>query len=601
MPRFYFIWSHVIPVALCLAACAAHLRHNRQKAISYAKWGLGAWLFLLSTPLVAHSFSYFSYADATSRVLELWTNTALWLITFCSVWHLLSRFWCTHYIIRCIAVFLKMLHRISYKKWCIAGALFVMLVAIALSYWWFSFTPFANDSIVQYVHAKILAFGHLKWKVPQIYEPIGWSLYKDGYWFSQFLPGHIALQSLGHVMHMPWLINPLLSALSVGLYTYIAQIMYTKNIARLVPVLYLASLYMMVVAASFMNHPTGLLGTGLCILGTYNAVQKNQWRWVVCAVFGMFMVATSRTANTFGLAAAIALWAGYYVIPNMRRYTKVILTACITLCISAAVILWYNDATMGHPFDFAYLHQQSAYIGRMSENVSHHPMGSIARVLSRYQDANIRLFEWPIPSFIFAAIYLLTTPLRKETVLLLLVFICSPIGYLTANDRLFMPRYSYEGTAGILILTAAGMLALIDFMKRYKAYRQVPTARLAAYITLMIVALFAASWQRHYNLRMQKYAFYYWEGYPAAVTLLDETVKKPAVIFVENDYRFLWAMPSYPPKKTDDIIFARWQQGSTLEKHYLELYPKRHIYFTNFMYTNKMRDPLNPDTNNKQQ
>jgi hypothetical protein len=595
LPVPFFTLASLLPLLSLIVLFLLKHRLVESAQTRYFRITWLVWFIFLFLPYLSESRSSFDYQDRSSRVLQYVTHMLLWSA---AVYYLLPRIYHyrhTRFLFVAASIILQAFNRLSLRRCVVLACVMAFTILIWISHSWFGFTPFANDSVVQYVHARLMAAGHISWEVEPFFKPIGWGIYQDGKWYSQFMPVHMALQAIGHLVGTPWLINPVLSIISLCLLSYLTKLMYGASAARLAPFLYFGSLYMLVISASMMNHPTGLLGTLLCILGVYQTVQHNKARWAAIAVLGMWMLAGSRAVNAPGLLAAMILWGGYYMLPQWRYYQRTITIGLILGVIALLSMLGYNEITTGHIFKTPYLMVQQDFFGRMLQISTIRPFGPPIHYMSRLQDISIRLFDWPIPSLIFMAWLCIRYPKSKENNLLLLALLLPPISYISAYDRLFLPRYLFEGAgSSLLILSAAGMVDFARWLKTRPQLRSVPVMHVSAGIFLIIISLYAASWQRSYNLRMQKYANYYWEGYPAAISTLEATIKKPALIYVTNDYRFLWAMPSYPPKPEDDIIYARWQKGSKDEADYLARYPERHIYYTNFLYTSLLRKPVAP-------
>ena len=110
----------------------------------------------------------------------------------------------------------------------------VVLICSCISWLLFDAVPGSYDSCMYMFQARLFSHGMLFEHIPP--EPQffanGLAILSDK-WYTQFPPGYPAILAVGVLLRIPWLVNPILGALTiVGIYL-IAKTLYDENIAKL--------------------------------------------------------------------------------------------------------------------------------------------------------------------------------------------------------------------------------------------------------------------------------------------------------------------------------------------------------------------------------
>ena len=97
---------------------------------------------------------------------------------------------------------------------------------------WFGYEglPRVDDGVANLYQARIFASGHLSLPPPP--HPSGFSQFgviQDPRSCSMFPPAYPLLLALGVLIGLPWLVNPILSGMTVPLVAYIAFVVFGKN------------------------------------------------------------------------------------------------------------------------------------------------------------------------------------------------------------------------------------------------------------------------------------------------------------------------------------------------------------------------------------
>lgn len=77
-------------------------------------------------------------------------------------------------------------------------------------------------------------------------------------WYTQYPPGYPVLLALGVLMGVPWLVNPILAALTIAGIYLIANELYGRNIAKLSALLACTSSFFLFMSSEFLSHSSTL-------------------------------------------------------------------------------------------------------------------------------------------------------------------------------------------------------------------------------------------------------------------------------------------------------------------------------------------------------
>jgi hypothetical protein len=148
-----------------------------------------------------------------------------------------------------------------------------------------------------YLHtARTFAQGHLTAPSPpaQEFYYVSWGLHDHDRWYAVFPPGYGATLAIGVAVGAPGWINPLLGAALVLVLFLLAEDLLGRDHlgARIAIVLYLASWFRLMNAASFMAHPLAALAGALAVLGLLRGVvwpgeHRARWAGVGGAALGV--------------------------------------------------------------------------------------------------------------------------------------------------------------------------------------------------------------------------------------------------------------------------------------------------------------------------
>lgn len=343
----------------------------------------------------------------------------------------------------------------------------------------FAHNPHLVDTIAQLFQARIFAAGELTAPAPTELEFFGAShlVQHEGRWFSQYPPGHPGLLTLGLLLGVPWLVNPLLAAATLALVYAIGRRLLGEGSGRLAALLFLLSPFVLLMSSSYMNHVSTVFFLAAAL---YTALRAQGGEggaiWPLLTGVALALAATVRPLEAAAWAVALGLW--MWARLGWRRA----LLAGGACLISLLPLLAYNAHTTGHPLRFGYTllwgpgHGLGFHTDPWGEPFT--PIVSFANTALDFARLNVALFEWPYPSLAFVLIALALIGFdgrsRQNLVLLAGLLLAAPAAYFFYwhRDNYLGPRFLYASLVPLILLTVAGIGELDRRLGRWRpAYR----------------------------------------------------------------------------------------------------------------------------------
>lgn len=469
-------------------------------------------------------------------------------------------------------------------------------MAVWLSWTCFGFLPAVMDSTAQYVHGKIMAAGQLYGPEHPLRQffPL-WMVVPVPKFYAQYQPLHIMLLGLGHLAHAPFLVNPL-SACITSLATYaLARRIFGTPTARIAALFMLGSQFILFMSAEYMNHATALCACSLFMLAytrTLDAARPRATWYGLATGLALGAIFLIRPFTAIGIGLPFVVHGLYRLRCAPRRYGPAFACASLAVLATIAFQLWYNHETS----DDMWMFPSAAYHYRKLSSAMGFGAGtpfSVEFVVKKAQNEwwllNRALFEWPVPSLLLFALYILR-PARNPYARLLLASVFTHTLLNTANQfysGIFGPRYMYETSEALIILSAAGLMRLPILLSALK--RSYPRKQLRALCQSLCLLLFAIAFAERFPTNQQAYSRHYIDNNPALYRAMLAQSEKPALIFMgraqsaQHTNRLIWQQAyrsvsfTYPPSPEDAVIFAQ-DKGDEENKKLIAYYPGRHNY-----------------------
>jgi hypothetical protein len=381
----------------------------------------------------------------------------------------------------------------------VAVPLLVLVVSCLISWLVYGHVPRIHDNVAQVFQARLFSQGKLFAASPQLPQFFDLMLtVNDGRWYSQYPPGHPLLLTLGVLVGLPWLVNPLLGALTVLVIYYLGRELYDERTARLGTLLAALSPFLMLMSSQFMNHASSLFFTCLFMLGYARAVKPNgRLRHALLAGLALGMVLLVRPYTALLVAVPFALDAVIRVFRS-RHLGRFVLIA-LGVGFMAGVLMLYNKLTGGNPFELGYVTRygpgHGLGFGRSGWGQQTYALAkAFAATALDLNAVNRYLFEFPIPGLLFIALLFAARQARRNDYLLLGVFASLVVGHFFYwwHDLLFGPRWEYEAIPALVLLSARGLRAIPDFRRDGLHLDPQPSRnRLARLLVLCCLSLLA--------------------------------------------------------------------------------------------------------------
>lgn len=197
------------------------------------------------------------------------------------------------------------------------------------------------------MHARYFAAGLLDLPIPPVPDAFNLDLmtYEASRWFSPVPPGWPLILAAGVRLGVPWIVNPVLSGISVVLLYVFLRECYSRRTARLAVLLYSVSPWQLFLAMSFMTH-TAALAAALAAAVCVGRLRRDPGvRWALAGGAAIGVVSWVRPLE--GLIMALLL--GFWSLGARGRRWRLAPSATLTLAtiVAGAATLPYNRYLTG--------------------------------------------------------------------------------------------------------------------------------------------------------------------------------------------------------------------------------------------------------------
>ncbi|MBI5118170.1 glycosyltransferase family 39 protein [Candidatus Poribacteria bacterium] len=327
-------------------------------------------------------------------------------------------------------------------------------------------------------------------------------------WYSIYPPGHALMLAPWAAAGIPWVLNPLLGALSATLMYFYGKSYYGKNIGILSMILAAFSPLIIFMSSEYMSHATCMFYVLIFAILFKKALSSGNTLMYAMSGFALGFVILTRPYT--GFALSIPFVARLFFVTARRELPQTAPprsplsgAAAFLAALTAAglILMAYNTATNGNPLKLGYTTAEWATVSKLGfgeriTGVSYGnkfeftPRDGLNHVLQFVGSFNRQLFGWPIPDLAFAALLFLLMFRRtaKEDFFQLGVFL-SVLGahvFYWYIDDVFGPRLVYETTPMLIVLTVRGLMEtyailngkwLLRFKKATETVPQLERAR----------------------------------------------------------------------------------------------------------------------------
>ncbi len=489
---------------------------------------------------------------------------------------------------------------------CLASSV-VLLFGVFVCFWTLGGIPHVQDSVAQFFQAKIFSYGRMTFPAPEhpkFFERI-YVVANEGRWYTIYPPGHALVMSIGMLLRVPQLVNPLISAGIIWLLYLFTRKVSTPFSSKAGVILLALSPFFLFMGAGFMNHPTALFFLLAYLLFLLKAGETESTQSLAIFMlaaglcFGFAFITRPMTSLAFLLSGILWL-----VVLNKKRVQypiRTILFFLIGTLPFAIFYLTYNASTTGSPFltgyvnyfngnplGFGYRPWGPEPLGpKIPNEVYHTPVRGVANTICNLNALNLYLFGWPIPSLLFAFIPFLPGVKRKTSDWLCVFSILAVFliyFFYFFQDYCYGPRFTYETIPFLILLSARGIEITVQRFEQSEKFTP-NQARGLVFGALVVFFLFAFGtvWIERFAVMGDSY----WGTNEGIAAMVKKGVEEDdAVIFVENGDDYV-ALFSYLEPTLDRGWIVAHDYGCEENQKLLQNYPEWPVYLLRLKETDK--------------
>jgi 4-amino-4-deoxy-L-arabinose transferase-like glycosyltransferase len=464
--------------------------------------------------------------------------------------------------------------------------IFAFGAAMAVACGVFQAVPHLEDEHANLFQAKVLATGKLYASSPA--QPgvffVPFVLDWEGRRFSKYPPGYSAMLALGVLTRTPWFVNPLLGALAlVATFALGRAIFGDDQTALLAAILGATSPMFLGLSSALLSHALSLLLLTVFAWAFLRSTLHTPALWAstlhaLLAGFSLGWAALTRPMTAIAYAAPFGLWALWRVAGRRSRPGPLVVTALVAGAMAALLPLYQWTLTGSYSVNL-----YATWWGYDSPGFGpgHGPLPEGHSLASALHNSALDLASlltdmhgWPGLSWVLIAPGLLMAPRDRRDVALLAPLAALALAYgfyWVRGSGIYGPRYWYEATPFLWLLSARGLIKLWDWAQG--------RGRVRSWIKLGLAALIAL------NVTMTMPArFAFWRGLYFVTNEPWRAVQQAnlhnALVIVRGklwmDYgAVLWANS---PSLDDDVVFAR-DQGEAVNAAVIAQYPGRRVFW----------------------
>ena len=368
----------------------------------------------------------------------------------------------------------RWIHNVSTRTFLIGAVAGTLIIYCVISHMLFDGVPGTYDGCMYMFQAHLFSQGMLSAQMPpepQFFDNV--LVILSDKWYTQFPPGFPAILTLGVLLRIPWLVNPLLGALTIGGIFLIAKELYGNNIAKLSALLACASSFFLFMSSEFMSHTSTLFFITTAFLSFVWMVKKKRpfLSAIVCGTaLGIALLCRPYTTAWFCVYLGIAA-----IVMRKQLSIRHILIGAVPLITAVGAFLAYNAATTGHPLLFGYIasHGREHLPGFHQDPWMEQPhtiIQGVKYLIGNLNGLNYYLFEWPVPSLFFVVLYLAFG--KKETWDWMFIGWMSSlfVGHVFYffNEFHLGPRFVYETLPAAILLTSKGIVTTTQLLAAWQ-------------------------------------------------------------------------------------------------------------------------------------
>jgi hypothetical protein len=439
--------------------------------------------------------------------------------------------------------------------WLVVGiSCWLLFITSTVSWKIFGAIPHVGDSVCQIFVAKTFLHGQL-WAQPPPTElkPFFFETFlnDDLKWFPEYLPGFSLLMVPFVLIKATWLLNPLLTALTIPLAFWIGKSVADERVGRYTVFAMAFCPFIIFLAGGQMNHPATLFWGCLAVLSVLKLSSTNQRYWGIVAGLSMGMGIITRPLTGLSIALPAML---YWLNDVWRKSSELNIDRDFWLrqlgfiVLGAAppliFLLIYNHATTGNMFVTGYSVVWQGHttlgFGPSSWGEPHTPCLGLLNTINNLNGLNRYLYEIPIPTLVGLLLYAIFhgfgrkekgyTFAGKELLLTIIFTLVAAYFFYFFQDFCYGPRFTYELVVALLIISIIGIRSFISAVESLGHPRTSIRAGIIFYGLLCVILALIFSIPRQISI----YRDIYWDISRQVLDEVDHRKIDNAIVFIED-------------------------------------------------------------------
>ncbi|MGJ5620576.1 hypothetical protein [Sulfitobacter sp. MF3-043] len=373
-------------------------------------------------------------------------------------------------------------------------AIFATFVSAALAWTVFDRVPHVQDELAYLFQARTFAHGALWSPAPVEGARAALDYYlldiRGDQWLSVTAPGWPAVLAIGVLAGVPWLVNPVLTGLSVLLVHDIVRRTVNRNRADLVALLMATSPWVLATGASLMTHSTALIMALLgwwCLLRAGRGSTRRDVILGLCAGLALGWMFVTRPLDGVIVSGLTGLW----LLRRLPTGVGQVVACAMGGILTGSVYLVWNQAVTGELL----LAPQADYLSRLWPDtantfgfganvgppdkswgaldiwVGHSPAEATLSLLNGFVALNTELLGWTFGSLVPIWALLLwhrrLTGFDRAMLVVFLVIVATLFFYWFTGTFYIGPRYWHVALLPALVLSAAGVEEIARWMPEH--------------------------------------------------------------------------------------------------------------------------------------
>jgi 4-amino-4-deoxy-L-arabinose transferase-like glycosyltransferase len=457
------------------------------------------------------------------------------------------------------------------------------VITAAVAFFAFERLPHLEDEVAYLFQARTMALGRLTVPSPEVKQAfwIPFVLDHQGRRFGKYPPGWPGILAAGVLVGLPWLVNPLLAALSLYLVYRLGKTLYDERAGLLAVGLGLTSPLFLVLSGSYLSHLASLLLLLLFSLWfVWTAQGRSRW-FALGAGLALGLAFLTRSLTAMAYAAPFIVYSLVQIVRRQAHWARYLLIATGGAAV-AALLPVYQWAVTGDPWLNPYVlwwpYDRIGFgpdIGAMPGGHSFaYAWINLKQDLSR---AATDVLGWPALSWIPLVLGLALRPHRAKDWGLLAPFACLVIAYLFywigSPARLWGPRYYFEGFGGLWLLGAVGLLKAWDWASEQRQRWLRPA--LVAVLVLVVAGGLLANLPYRTGEANGFYGVTRSQLDPIEEAGLHNAL---VIVYAERWLEYGAMLGEASPLLDDDVVYARGN-GDEMDAAVMALYPGRAVFY----------------------